>query len=145
MIMPNLTKEEPDKYKKIFTNILHEAHRHWDEFRYDEANKKASGLIVTADGKVFTAELSYNDIKNSLTLTVRLQVEREPGTSFLRQISRFQTQHRDLSSFLTHDDECGTASIVANVPVYDKEPSLAVDCVFTDTCRLLEDVDELLN
>ena len=144
MIMP---AKESNCYSKLFTKILHEAHKHWGEFRYNPENKTASGLLVTSNGKVLTAELSFDDIKNLLSLIARLPVKKELDTTALRQIIRYQNQHRNLCSFITVDDECGIVSIIANTPVYYGKPSLPVACIFKAAYAILEDqeLNELLN
>ena len=139
MIMQNNPEDKNDRFVNLFTNILHAAQKHWDEFRYDSVNRMASGILVTHDGRVLTAEMSFNEITNRLTLIVRLQVSRRLSTSEFIQVLRFQNQQQNLASFLTIDDENNLASVRSVLPVYVNNPDLTVKSIFDDTICLLED------
>lgn len=146
MIMPNITKEEPDKYKKIFTNILHEAQNHWTELESYPAEKTARGALQRGN-ELVTAVLSFDSLEENVTLTARLPVNKEINFSTMRQVLRYQNHHRKRSAFLAVDDECNIASVWSKSSVQKDKLSQAVDCIFKDTCKLLEDegLKELLN
>lgn len=145
-LMQNLQTKEPDKYEKIFTQILHEAQKHWSEIEYDPVAKTARGALVNGD-RLIVAVLSFDDSENHLTLTTRLPVKRELNMPAMLQVLRYQNHHRNLCSFLIVDDECSIASIEANTRVYENELSLYVAGIFKDTYTLLKDeeLNELLN
>lgn len=144
-------KEDSEKKqkeaKRTFTRILREASSHWGEISYDPDKKIATGVMMTSDGRIYTAELSYNDIKNRLSLVVRVHLKRDLPAEHSQQVLKFQYQKYGLVSFLTVDQEIPLASIRALAAVPQTEPKCAVTSIFTDTYTLLEDdgLNQLIN
>ena len=148
MIQHNETESpEEREAKRVFTNILQEAHSHWGEISYDPDKKTASGVMDTSDGKIYTAELSYNDLNNKLSLMVRLDLKRSLLPDRRQQVLRFQHQRYDLMSFLTVDEETPLAIIRALTAVPEREHKCVVASIFSDTYTLLEDdaLNQLIN
>ena len=138
---------EEQEAKRVFTSILQAAHSHWGEISYDTDRKLATGVMVTSDGTIYPAELSYNDVENKLSLTVRLDLKRDLPTNHRQQVLRFQYQSYGLVSFLTVDEETPLASIRALTVVPRREQKCVVASIFTDTYTLLEDdgLNHLIN
>ena len=148
MIKQNETQDlESTESERIFTKILRAADSHWGEISYDTDNKLATGVMVTSDGRIYTAELSYNDVENRLSLTVRLDLKRNLSTNHRQQVLRFQYQSYGLVSFLTVDEEIPLASIRALTAVPQREQKCVVASIFSDTYTLLEDegLNQLIN
>ena len=144
MIMENTRhfEQEEQEPEGIFENILEAANSHWGEISFDAEQKHATGVMTTSDGRVYTAELSYNDVKNRLSLIVRLHLERHRPAQHPQQVLKFQYRTYGLLSFLTVDEETPLASIRALTAVPPRETECAVASIFADTYILLED-DEL--
>lgn len=145
VVLQNL-KEDFEKHqkeaKRIFTSILRAANSHWGEISYDPDKKIATGVMPTSGGRVYTAELSYDDIKNRLSLVIRIHLKRDLPDDHSQQILKYQYHKYGLVSFLTVDLETPLASIRAFAAVPQTEPKCAVTSIFLDTYTLLED-DEL--
>ena len=148
MIQHNETESpEEREAKRVFTSILRAAKSHWGEISYDPDKKTASGVMDTSDGKIYTAELSYNDLNNKLSLMVRLDLKRSLLPDRRQQVLRFQHQRYDLMSFLTVDEETPLAIIRALTAVPEREHKCVVASIFSDTYTLLEDdaLNQLIN
>jgi len=145
MIMPNTDKTE--ETHRIFKKILDRAQDHWGEIYYDYADKLARGILTTKEG-VFPSELSFDDQKNYLSLTVRLRVNGGPTATRSQSFLRFQNRCVSLLCFVAYDDEDSIATVRAKTAVpATGSCAHAVGSVFNDTLSLLEDssLHELLN
>lgn len=142
-----ISENEQKEAERTFTRILQAANSHWGEISYDTEKKIATGVMTTSDGRVYTAELSYNDIKNRLSLIVRLHLERNLPADHSRQVLKFQYRNYGLLSNLTVDEETPLASIRALTAVPQTETKCAVASIFSDTYTLLEDegLNQLIN
>ena len=150
MIQRNDLKESENENKKAvrtFTKILHIAEHYWGEFFYDLEKKLARGVMTSRNCNVYTAELSYNVIKNRLSLIVRLKIRRQLTPNESEAVLRFQYHTAGLLSFLTVDRESLIANVRAHAAIAESQPECAVDSIFTDTYTLLEDdnVHQLVN
>ena len=146
--MQNETQDlEEQEAKRVFTSILRAAKSHWGEISYDPDNKIATGVMVTSDGRIYTAELSYNDVGNRLSLIVRLDLKHKLPPDQRQQVLRFQHHSYGLVSFLTVDEETPLASIRALTVVPHREQKCVVASIFSDTYTLLEDdgLNQLIN
>ncbi len=148
MRMPQeISEKEQKEAKRTFTRILQAANSHWGEISYDTDKKFATGVMTTSDGRVYTAELSYNDVKNRLSLIVRLYLKRNRPANHSQQVLKFQYHRYGLLSNLIVDEETPLASIRALTAVPQTEPKCAVASIFSDTYTLLEDdgLSQLIN
>lgn len=144
MIMKNI-QTESNEYSRIFTRILHAAQNHWTEIERNPEAKTARGTLQNGD-ELIIAVLSLDNADKHLTLTVRQPVNKELDMPTMRQVLRYQNHHRN-HAFLAVDDECHIASVWSESLVCEDRTSMAVDCVFKSTSKLLRDneLKEILN
>ena len=116
------------------------AHRFYEK-------KIATGVMTTSDGTVYTAELSYNDVKNRLSLIVRFNLKRNRPVNHSQQVLKFQCHRTGLLSNLIVDEESPLATACALTSVPRTETKSVVASVFSDTYTLLEDdgLKQLIN
>ncbi|MFC1765002.1 hypothetical protein ACFL6U_23395, partial [Planctomycetota bacterium] len=127
----------PDEGTRKFTSILKAAQAHWGEFFYDNSKKIARGVLATNGRATRIGELSYNDVKEHIYLTVRLN----PGHPFAsNQIQALQRFDNNLTSLghVAWDEEDKIINVRASSVVPKMAIRHAVKSVFSETFVLLD-------
>ncbi|MFC1762828.1 hypothetical protein ACFL6U_12215 [Planctomycetota bacterium] len=143
MIMPNDEKAlkcDKEGGERKFTHILRAAQTHWGEICYDNSNKIARGVLPTENGGPYIGELSYNDVKDHIFLTVRLN----PGQAFtatrIQALQRFNNNVTSLGH-VTWDGEDQIINVRAASAMSASAVRHAVGSIFVEAMALLENDD----
>ena len=143
MIMPNdstFSSNKKDEGVRKFNKILRMAGPFWGEFHYDCSNKIARGLLATKHRGSYVGELSYNEAKDRLFLTVRIAA---PNAFALARMEAFQrfTNNRVGLGHITLDREDRIVNVRAATAISESATRHAVESIFADAFDLLEDED----
>ena len=141
MIMPNddnALNSGGDEGVRRFNNILRAAQSRWGEFFYDCSNKIARGVLTTKSQDTYIGELSYNDIKDHIFLTVRIAAQNAFEPARTKAFQRF-TNNRIGLGHVTLDREDQIVNVRAATAVSEAATRHAVESIFADTFDLLED------
>ena len=143
MIMPNNTtfsSNEKDEGLRRFNNILRMAAPLWGEIFYDCSSKIARGVLATESRGTYIGELSYDEIKNHLFLSVRIAA---PNAFALARMEAFQrfTNNRVGLGHITLDREDRIVNVRAATAISESATRHAVESIFADAFDLLEDED----
>ena len=130
-----------------FTRILKTLRPFWDPFEVDPEEHTARGVLSAKNGKAYTADLSVNDSRKRVWVTVRLRVSYALTPSRLRSLLDLQNGTMGLC-FVSFDAEHRMLLLrsCSVLPTIDSAP-LIVPQVVSDLLRLLEDdrLTHLLN
>jgi hypothetical protein len=143
MIMQNDTKaseNEIDEGVRRFNNILRAAQSRWGEFFYDCTNKIARGVLTIKSKDTYIGELSYNDMKDCIFLTVRIAAPNAFAPARTEAFQRFMNDRIGLGH-VTLDREDQIVNVRAATAVSKAGTRHAVESIFVDTFALLEDED----
>jgi len=142
MIMPNDNNaiNNDDEGVRKFNNILRAAQSQWGEFYYDCSNKIARGVLATKHRGPYIGELSYNDVKEHIFLTVRIVAGNALAPARTEAFQRF-TNNRIGLGHVTLDREDQIVNVRAATAISEAATRHAVESIFADTFDLLEDED----
>lgn len=141
MIMPiedDTAKSDVDEGVRRFNKILKAAQPRWGEFFYDCSNKIARGVLTTRSKDTYIAELSYNDDKDHIFLTVRIAARNAFSPTRTEAFLRFINCRVGLGH-VTLDREDRIVNVRAATAVSRAGTRHAVESIFVDTFALLED------
>lgn len=136
----NVLKSEKDEGVRRFNNILRAAQSRWGEFFYDCSSKIARGVLTTKSRDTYIGELSYNDIKDHIFLTVRIAAGNAFEPARAEAFQRF-TNNRIGLGHVTLDREDQIVNVRAATAVSESATQHAITSIFADTLALLEDED----
>ena len=142
MIIPNDNKaiNNEDEGVRKFNNILRAAQSLWGEFFYDCSNKIARGVLATGSRGTYIGELSYNDTKDHLFLTVRIAAGNAFAPARTEAFQRFTNNLISLGH-VTLDGEDQLANVRAATAVSEAGTQHAVQSIFAETLALLQNED----
>jgi len=138
----NVANSEIDEGVRKFNNILRAAKSRWGEFYYDFSNKIARGVLTTKSKETYIGELSFNDVKDHIFLTVRIAARNAFAPARTEAFQRFSNNRIGLSQ-ITLDREDQIVNVRAATAVSQAATRHAVESIFADTFDLLEDEDLL--
>jgi len=142
MIMPNdnnAIRNEDEGVRK-FNYILRAAKPRWGEFFYDCSSKIARGVLTTESKDTYIGELSFNDVKGCIFLTVRIAAPNAFAPARTEAFQRFINDRIGLGH-VTLDREDRIVNVRAATAVSRAATRHAVESMFADTFALLEDED----
>ena len=122
-----------------FTRILKTLRPFWNPFEVDPQEHTARGVLSAKNGKAYTADLSVNDVRKRVWVTVRLRVSSTLTPSRLQSLLDLQNGTMGLC-FVSFDAEHGmlllrSCSVLPTI----ESARLIVPQVVLDLLRLLED------
>ena len=130
-----------------FTRILKTLRPFWNPFEVDPQEHTARGVLSAKNGKAYTADLSVNDVRKRVWVTVRLRVSSTLTPSRLQSLLDLQNGTMGLC-FVSFDAEhrmllLRSCSVLPTI----ESARLIVPQVVLDLLRLLEDdrLTHLLN
>ncbi len=104
--------QESQEPSRDFTRILRAARPLWQEFLSQPENDMARGLVFTARGTAFRADLCFDKLRKRIRLVIRLHPQKLLSPLQLLSISKVQNRIEGLSS-LTLDEEDRIIKIMA--------------------------------
>jgi hypothetical protein len=103
---PEFEKSRPNRQdpSRDFTRILRAARPLWQEFLPQPENDMARGLVFTARGTAFRADLCFDKPRKRIRLVVRLHLRDDLSPSQSQSVTKVQNETEGLGS-LTFDKE----------------------------------------
>jgi len=136
MIMPQPHRNDETR---IFSGVLNDARKFWNQFNCDASAKTAQGLYPLANDTARVVDLTYNDQESRLRLELRLKPVHNPETVCSRLV-HFQDRWSMLLASVTYDREDHFIRVQSKTVLDPTQQSgLAVRAIFEDLRRIVND------